>query len=88
MSPTTFTNSLIYTTSANYSEAPPHPPREGESFPIEDAPGDVGLTDADIESNWEEAIEAFDKAIKIDPGAGQSYYNIAETYYLTMPKRR
>ena len=60
MSPTTFTNSLIYTTSANYSEAPPHPPREGESFPIEDAPGDVGLTDADIESNWEEAIEAFD----------------------------
>eukprot|EP01083_Nonionella_stella_P251956 868700_1 len=37
-----------------HSEAPPT-----EEVPADDAaPG--GLTDADIESNWEEAIEAFD----------------------------
>lgn len=38
------------TTTNHYSEAPP---AEGEP-----APG--GLTDADLESNWDEAIETFD----------------------------
>jgi len=37
----------------NYSEPPP-----AEETQPEEVPG--GLTDADIESNWEEAIEAFD----------------------------
>lgn len=37
-----------------YSDAPP-----AEEVPAEEA-GPGGLTDADIESNWEEAIDAFD----------------------------
>lgn len=36
----------------HYSDAPP-----AEEAPAEDV---GGITDADIESNWEEAIEAFD----------------------------
>jgi len=43
-------NNLFDKNLHNHSEPPP-----------EEAPAEVGgLTDADIESNWEEAIEAFD----------------------------
>jgi hypothetical protein len=38
-------------------EEPPQPPRDREG--VDDAPPG-GLTDADIDSNWEEAIETFD----------------------------
>lgn len=40
-----------------------HHPSHSERPPAEDAPAEElpgGITDADIESNWEEAIEAFD----------------------------
>ena len=54
---TTYTTNHHISETFTYSEAPPaeeYPDAEGG------APADTGLTDADIESNWEEAIEAFD----------------------------
>jgi len=43
------------------NELPPPPAEEGgEAAPPSDEPGMGGVSEADIESNWEEAIESFD----------------------------
>ena len=48
----------ISTNPTHHSEAPPAPVENFDEK--EGAPEGAGLTDADIESNWEEAIDAFD----------------------------
>lgn len=47
----------LSTTPTYHSEAPPAP---AENFDEKEGAPEGGLTDADIESNWEEAIDAFD----------------------------